>query len=269
MSTIISGAPQPPFFFAGGPAGGFFNWNVLNRTVKQAHNTGLFDNYLQVLKGERFTFEHPLFLTYSVLAYALYHSDWWMSLAAVFIYGAPQLGQSFWWRAGSVTPISHITMLLAGHLVANEFLKKGKGKRAWWPALATLAGLLTSWVIATYKLWDPYPEREGVGWQGFRDTISIILIHGFMITVAFRLARPVAAIAWYVIAAMAVNKYVGVPLFGPHRPDPNANPTLFGMSKLFYQNVTMIGAVIYGVSGGLSLPLLATIGVITAYVWLS
>ena len=97
--------------------------------------------------------------------------------------------------------------------------------------------------------------------------IQIILEQGFLLTVAFRLARPVAAIGWYVIAAMAVNKYVGVPLFGLY--DPNANPTLFGMSKLFYKNVTMIGAVIYGVSGGISLPILAIIGIITAYIWLS
>jgi len=251
--------PQPPLF---GPYGTLYFLNTINLTIKQARGTGVFDNYLQVLKGERFTFEHPLILTYSVLAYALYHSDWWMSLVAVLIYGAPQLGPSFWYRYGTVTPISHITMLLAGHLLAKAtFPKKGK-KRNWWPVLATLAGLLTTWTIATYKLWDPYPETQPSGESGLMQMIQIILEQGFLLTVAFRLARPVAAIGWYVIAAMAVNKYVGVPLFGLY--DPNA--TLYDPSTI-PRGAVMIGAVIYGVSGGISLPILAIIGIITAYIW--
>jgi hypothetical protein len=262
MSTITSVQPQPPLF------GYFHMWylNTINLTIKQARGTGVFDNYLQVLKGERFTFEHPLVLTYSVLAYALYHSDWWMSLVAVLIYGAPNLGQQpYTYRYGTVTPISHITMLLAGHLLAKAtFPKKGK-KRNWWPLLATLAGLLTTWTIATYKLWDPYPETQPSGYSGLMQMIQIILEQGFLLTVAFRLQRPVAAVGWYVIAAMAVNKYVGVPLFGLY--DPNANPTLFGMDKSFYQIVPLIGALTYGVSG-LTLPSIAIIGIIAAYIWL-
>ena len=263
MTTLTNVQPTAPMFF---PAPWFFAWSYLNDTVKPAHNTGVFDNYLDVLKGERFTFEHPLILTYSILGYALYNSDWWMIFAAVLIYGAPEIQRIFSFTlVGSVTPISKITMILAGHLMAKALFPYKKRERlSWWPSRFVVAGLMLTWTIAHFKLWDPYPETDAGNSRGLSD-IGREIMHGFFLTVAMKASninRFVGAIALYDILMTVIQKYVGPPLFGYYTPE--VNPTLLGYDLYSWQKV---GLAVIGLFGAWNLSLLAKLIVIPLVIY--